>query len=388
MSLWWTKKAQLDEEQLALIEDLSLTESHLVVGPPGCGKTNVLLRRAQFARSQGISNVLVVTFTRSLTEFIKTGCIDDQGREIFPSGLIQTLESWIRSLYRVHRSPLPASPGSDLVVWKRLLAESALGFIDKGIMKPYDAIFVDEGQDLLVEELRLLLQWGKTVFFVGDDRQQIYEGSAGVESIQGVLPPQNVHALKFHYRLAPKICEVADKILAATGENALTSTCHYSGPAPASIHMEGGLSQEAQLAKCGERIADELRVYQDLIRRGDRLGVLVPRKAQRELVFQYFEGIPELAGKSQIVRARDEGERGSSAISEASQIYILTLKGCKGLEFRCLHWLFSDDLAHRHDREVYYTAVTRAKTALSITAAGPLPNVLLQAYAQPTATDW
>ena len=71
MSLWWAKKEQLDEYQLALIEGLPLRESYLILGPPGSGKTNVLLRRAQFVRGQDMPNVLVLTFTRPLTEFLE-----------------------------------------------------------------------------------------------------------------------------------------------------------------------------------------------------------------------------------------------------------------------------------------------------------------------------
>jgi superfamily I DNA/RNA helicase len=57
MSLWWARRDQLDEHQVELIENLPLRESHLVLGPPGSGKTNVLLRRAQFVRSQGMPNI-------------------------------------------------------------------------------------------------------------------------------------------------------------------------------------------------------------------------------------------------------------------------------------------------------------------------------------------
>jgi hypothetical protein len=42
MSLWWARKEQLDNDQMALIEGLSLSQNHLILGPPGSGKTNVL----------------------------------------------------------------------------------------------------------------------------------------------------------------------------------------------------------------------------------------------------------------------------------------------------------------------------------------------------------
>ena len=106
MSLWWVKREQLDQHQVALIEGLPLRERCLILGPPGCGKTNVLLRRAQFVRTQGMPNVLVLTFTRPLTEFIKTGCFDGH-RQIFPVKCVTTVESWIRGLYRKHKKPLP-----------------------------------------------------------------------------------------------------------------------------------------------------------------------------------------------------------------------------------------------------------------------------------------
>ena len=98
MSLWWAQKNQLDKDQIELIESLPLRESFLILGPPGSGKTNVLVRRAQFVRGQNMPNVLLLTFTRSLTEFLKTGCFDAQGREIFPQSCVTTLESWQRSL--------------------------------------------------------------------------------------------------------------------------------------------------------------------------------------------------------------------------------------------------------------------------------------------------
>src|SRR5579862_2253125 len=108
MSLWWVQKLQLDPHQMELIERLPLRERFLILGPPGSGKTNVLLRRAQFVRGQNMPNLLVLTFTRPLTEFVKTGCFDAQGREIFPESCVTTLETWQRTLYKQHRTDLPA----------------------------------------------------------------------------------------------------------------------------------------------------------------------------------------------------------------------------------------------------------------------------------------
>src|SRR5690348_6217234 len=107
MTLWWSRREQLDQSQLTLIDELPLRENFLVLGPPGSGKTDVLLRRAQFVRTQGMPNVLVLTFTRPLTEFIRTGCFDAQNREVFPISCVSTLESWMRWLFLEHRANLP-----------------------------------------------------------------------------------------------------------------------------------------------------------------------------------------------------------------------------------------------------------------------------------------
>jgi predicted NACHT family NTPase len=111
MSLWWAKREQLDVHQLDLIENTPLSGNYLVVGPPGSGKTNVLLRRAQFVRTQNLPNILVLTFTRALTEFVRTGCYTPDGRNIFPDALVTTVESWIRSLYHHCGAELPVDQG-------------------------------------------------------------------------------------------------------------------------------------------------------------------------------------------------------------------------------------------------------------------------------------
>ena len=62
--------------------------------------------------------------------------------------------------------------------------------------------------------------------------------------------------------------------------------------------------------------------------------------------------------------------------------------GCKGLEFRAVHWLFADELSYHHTPEHYYTVITRAKTSIDVTYTDVLPETLARAYAKPGVPPW
>ena len=389
MSLWWAKKDQLDAEQLRLIETLPLRQHHLVVGPPGSGKTNVLLRRAQYSRSQALPNVLVLTFTRPLTEFVKTGCHDGQGREIFPKSLVSTLEGWIRSLFKEHGQPVPNCDGMDFNVRKAVLANAAAELVAAAKVPRYDAIFVDEAQDLLSEEVALLQCWTSTLFLVGDDRQRIYEKTVGLHGLKDHIPGLNEHRLSFHYRLAPEICHAADRIQVSGSGASLASNSHYDGPRPGRVEPHKYLPRNTQVATAARLLRDQLRVYGDFISQGDMLGVIVPRRTDRDFVLEQFEGDELLAGKARITRARESDERGyDPAFSSDLPICIVTEQGSKGLEFRAAHWLFCDELQSRRSLEMYYTITTRAKTRLDIYSGSDLPTALARAVPPTDKPDW
>ena len=101
-------------------------------------------------------------------------------------------------------------------------------------MPLYHTLFVDEAQDLLQEEVDVIAAWSSVRFFVGDDRQKIFPEAEGLDPVRRVLPRDHERILKFHYRLAPEICRVADRILIPHGGETLESTCHYNGP---SLHQ-------------------------------------------------------------------------------------------------------------------------------------------------------
>src|ERR1039457_2953087 len=69
---WWVKQGQLDSHQKKIFA-LSINNDHLVKGPPGSGKTNLLLLRGKQLIGSNIPNIVVVVHTRTLQEFIKSG---------------------------------------------------------------------------------------------------------------------------------------------------------------------------------------------------------------------------------------------------------------------------------------------------------------------------
>ncbi len=265
-----------------------------------------------------------------------------------------------------------------------------LVFPDQGRVPPYDAIFVDEAQDLLAEEVELIARWSPVIFFVGDDRQKIYENTEGLDAVRKVVLPANERILQFHYRVAPEICQVADRILLPTNGKSLASTEHYNGPKPATINIQPqALTKDRQLEITAQRLQEQIRVYGDLIKQGDRLGVIVARKDDREVVFNYLERIKALAGKSKIIRSReDHDDNYDPSFESDASICILTVQGCKGLEFRAVHWPFADELSQHHKPEHYYTVVTRAKTSLDVSYTKALPQILARAHSETGVTEW
>src|SRR5450830_681366 len=93
---WWRSIKQLDEAQLRFV-NLPREWKHLLEGPPGSGKTNLLLLRAQYMVGEGDKNVLILTYTKSLTNFIRTG-ITIPG--LNPERQIRTFHSWVYEYIR------------------------------------------------------------------------------------------------------------------------------------------------------------------------------------------------------------------------------------------------------------------------------------------------
>jgi superfamily I DNA/RNA helicase len=369
---WWRSKDELDEDQKAFIK-LPPHGRYSLIGPPGSGKTNLLLLRAQFIAGSGEKNVLILTYTNGLADFIRTG--------IASTGLIspqqvRTFHSWAGS-HIFEQLKKSASPkGTDFDDATRtamldLLLEANEALPTK---KLYSAIFVDEAQDLTCGELEALLCLSENVCICGDARQGIYERD-GLDVIQklGLQP----HVLKRHFRIGQRVARVADRLLpAASGELSLEETSNYNpkvqGESSANMHI--CTSRDEQFTRMYELIAIQLDAFKD-----DAIGIFCGTK----------DSVNELRARFSATALADKvcvhGVDPDATFGAGKPIHILTIHAAKGTEFRAVHLFGVEDLLKfpLNKRQLGYTAITRAKTALNAFRTGETNKPLEAAFAEP-----
>lgn len=368
---WWTGLQELKDEQKKIIS-LPLNASHLVLGPPGSGKTNLLLLRANYFARAGHPNVLVLVFTRVLREFIATG-----GQQYaFDTSKVRTHRKWQCGLLTEYRIQIPELTSSgeskfsdDRGQLNGLIADLVKA---KKLKQIYDAILLDEAQDYLPEEIETLAKLGKVLFIVADPRQKIYNIADCFETLKSVTT--QVHQLYYNYRCGRNICKFADYLGKDSSDYLeLAPKSQYdevSKPSSVDSFDCHDIQDEAQ--KIISQLTVQLKAYP-----GDLLGVVCPRGKDVMSVWEAIEKSP-LAPQA-ILQLHGKYK----PFNTNSRICVCTLHAAKGLEFRAMHIAGCAGFSkfRSNQRNLVYTAVTRAKTSLSLYYSGPIPPFLEQAIA-------
>lgn len=369
---WWRSKNELDDDQKAFIK-LPAHGRYSLVGPPGSGKTNLLLLRAQFIAGTGEKNVLIVTYTNALADFIRTG-IGTAG--LISPNQVKTYHSWASSHIFEHLGRRALPRGTDFDNAARLAILEMLHEANSKLItqKLFSAIFVDEAQDLTAEELEVLLCLSDNVAICGDARQSIY-GRNGLSVIetQGLQP----HALRRHFRIGQKIARVADRLLPPDdGTYSLEATSNYDfrEQGESSAHMHPCSNRDEQFEAMLGKIRIQLDAFND-----DSIGIFCGKRDTRKELRARFDGT-DLAD---LVCVHDVDD--DSSFSGNKPIHVLTIHAAKGTEFRAVHIFGAEELReHPLQRSrLSYTAVTRAKTALNAYRTGETSMKLENAFAEP-----
>jgi superfamily I DNA/RNA helicase len=364
---WWINQSQLDAEQRKVVA-LPRAGNHLVLGPPGSGKTNLLLLRGKFVALAGSPNIVVLTFTRSLARFIKMGA----SQYSFGSDRIKTVMDWTVSTLRELGGSVVNLP-DDFEGRRKEAANRLAEQIDKtNAHHIFDSILVDEIQDCSPQEVELFSRLGKTLFFVGDASQQIYSGE---DLISGLRSRMNLTVLTYHYRCGKPICVVADTIAATTaGLAQIAATCNYKDSAMASVNWVQSPDLSTQNNELISRLGTQLRAYPD-----ELIAVACPKREEVERVRTLLDQ-SSLSGS--VDYFGDDAGFDALGAQSGRRLIVSTLHGLKGLEFRAVILVGLEAIGavgRQRQKKLGYTAVTRARTSLTFFSIGRIEGWLEKA---------
>lgn len=358
---WWTKPEHLDKAQKEILS-LDKDDDHIVCGPPGSGKTNLLLLRAAYLFRANRRNFKIITYGRILREFLATGT----AHYPFSPDRISTFSSWVGSLARDAGTPIVYGKDEDANRINRVKMLEKIA--NKSDFRLYDCLLVDECQDYSPEELSLICKLATTTFFAGDDRQEIYGKRGGLDYI--IEKIESVYKLTAHYRNGHAIYRVADSIYNESGSaTGLEANSQYDEALfPSTVSVNGPLSVQQQVDLAADEISNQLIAYAS-----GYIGILCPRKVD-------VDTVEKLLGTSTIADQvhTERFSSGYSPLPQDKRVLLMTMHGAKGLEFRAAHLLCTDQIRRFGDQKarLAYTVVTRAKTYLGLYYESAMPGFL------------
>ena len=357
---WWVRQNQLDDDQKDVFS-LSIHKDHFVKGPPGSGKTNLLLLRAKQLIGSNYPNVIVVVHTRTLQEFIRSGA-PQYG---VPSSKITTFRKL--GIDILYQCGVTINLPFDFDSARKMLAETLLLKVNSNnLKKSYSCVLIDEAQDFIPQEIEILCNLGIRFFAVADYRQKIYRGQ---DSISIIESKANVITLCFHYRNGQKICVVADGLSKFSGDGlTLQGASKYDErKLESSVNVISTRTIGEQCLELTSRLETQLKAYPH-----ELIGVVCPRGEDLSEVIKYLK--QSSLSRNIIIQT---SENGYMQFEQRKSICVSKLHSAKGLEFRAFHILAAEGLKKfPMQRELTFMGVTRAKTSLCIYHSDSLPGYL------------
>jgi superfamily I DNA/RNA helicase len=224
------------------------------------------------------------------------------------------------------------------------------------LMNVHDAILLDEAHDYIPAEIRIFSRLAKRLFLVADSRQKIYPVEDSIDTLAEVV--DDTRNLRYHYRTGRKICQVADGIAKKNDDyEPLIDTSNYNERANPSIveHFRcNGIDDEAD--RIVARLDAQLKAFP-----GELIGIVCPKREDLLRVWAKLQASP-FADSAVLQLGEDR-----LSFDAERPIILCTFHAAKGLEVRSLHMAGCDTLKRfSHNRNMAFTAVTRAKTSLTL----------------------
>ena len=339
------------EEQLEVYET-PFTESLLVVGPPGSGKTILAIHRAQMLAKNDIQ-VVLITYNRMLRRLIAQ-LSAHQVRA-------QTMHAFVAKTYQEQinvQAPIAASYVYD---WNSMFATLS----QCGVAPQPMHVIVDEGQDLQKEFFRYLREFVATSVTVFSDEDQALSGPrTTLRDIRdaGRLPDPVL--LSANHRNSPEIARVAEYF--------------HAGNAPAPMVHRPPTGELPRLILYSDNGAVE-RICNWYRARGGRVGVAVVNNRFGGAICSLLRY--QLAGQRVQIYTSDRENEDQIDLLQPG-ITILNVQSIKGQEFDALFIMEIADLLLEVDdvnKRKMYMLCARARSNLFLMHEGDhLPCRLLK----------
>ncbi len=316
----WMIARELLSEQQERVVALPIDQNQFISGPPGSGKTVVLLHRANhLLRSCKVSprQLRVLVFTNVLRSYIQAGgdTLD------LPFETIQSFYSWVFQL--ADRVGLPRSQAARIEDKCQETLESVTRYFEAECMPPVlEAVLVDEGQDLPLAAYRLLRKASRHVTVFADSVQKLYVGgSMMIEAGRTLEIGDRAVRLIGNLRSSIAVARLAAEFLpAAERDDYLHLHGGVSLPARTRIPLlVRNRSEDEEWERVGEIVKQEISTNY-------RVGILLPdnRAVNRAYAALASGGIPV-----ERVTARAPSEADFNGLMPK----ILTVFSAKGLSF-------------------------------------------------------
>ena len=252
---------------------------------------------------------------------------------------------------------------------------------------PYDAVVVDEAQDIAITQLRFLsaLAGGRenTLFFAGDLGQRIFQQAFSWKAL-GVDVRGRSSTLKINYRTSHQIRNIADRLLDSAiadvdgnSERRDGTISLFNGPPPDIRTFEKESDESASVIEwLRDRLSDGVAPHE--------ISLIVRSDAQLDRARLAAEG----AGLA--FKVLDESVETTSGYASICMMHL-----AKGLEFRAVAVMACDDEViplqerieaigdeadleevYASERHLLYVACTRARDQLIITGVQPASEFL------------
>jgi predicted DNA-binding protein (UPF0251 family) len=336
---------RLTNEQYKVVDALVDNPRVMIRGGPGTGKSLLALREARRISREG-ARVLLCCFNRQLARHLASGLADCQSATVLH--LHGFMAELVKEAGLSHR--LPAAEPADLfdVFYPDLCVEILL---EKGAGE-YDALIIDEGQDLLkeayIDVFEALLKGGIKsglwrVFY--DPNQDIYKGQQpkALQALDGAHPAQ--FRLFTNCRNTQPIA-ITTSLLAGTG---CDETLVVAGP---EVKKQWYSTPSQQI----RQISNHINYLLGAGIRPDEITILSRRRLQNSALALGLRDVP--------VPIVDIGHVTTKQSDKC--LRFSTVAGFKGLESEAIVLADIDDLTSDEAREILYVGTSRARVLLAL----------------------